>query len=383
MGKKLRYLKRIRTFYNPIDWLVSSDSDSESESDCATNDDHNTTMAATSDEVETLLKKYTPQKKLHVLEPLMFGGTINQNPREWLRKFEAYTTLNKTDDKEKIITFGSLLDRSARCWFENLSDDIKKSWDTLKQSFEETYFNSNTWVNSQRIENRKLLNGESCTNYVNDMIELAQLTGLQEAELCKAILRGLPDSIKFQVVAHCPKSLDETIQRILLSESMNNSRQQEAMCSLEDRVVSTKMDNFVNKLSSSLKEIERCMNTFQQSLDNSARTMNPQTVPRCGFCNKQNHTEADCYLKMNRQQSRNNQRYIGRPLRGGWRNQQIYPRRQNFYNGQQINPEQQTQLQHHGRPQRQYYAKPIGAMNYYGTSPIQSTDSKNGDGPRA
>ena len=82
MGKKLRYLKRIRTFYNPIDWLVSSDSDSESESDCATNDDHNSTMAVTSDEVETLLKNYTPQKKLHVLEHLMFGGTINQNPRE-------------------------------------------------------------------------------------------------------------------------------------------------------------------------------------------------------------------------------------------------------------------------------------------------------------
>ena len=97
---------------------------------------------------------------------------IGENARDWMKKFENYTTLNKTCESDKIIMFESLLANSATCWYSNLKEDQKKTWTDLKKLFEDAYFNSNSWVNSQRIENRKLKPGESCANYINDLIEL-------------------------------------------------------------------------------------------------------------------------------------------------------------------------------------------------------------------
>ena len=238
MSNKLpRYLKRIKTFYNPISDIISEqESEETDESDTS---EEQLEMAASAAEVEVLLKKYSPTKspKLHVLEPCTFGGTVNENARQWIQKFCNYATLNKIEEKEKILVFETLLTNSAQCWYENLADQYKNKWDDLHKLFKETYFNSNSWFNSQRVENRKLRPGESCTTYINNLIELSQLSGLTDVELSKAIIRGLPDKLKFQVISHNPKTLDETVQRILLSESMMPANNEDSMlCSLEDRV---------------------------------------------------------------------------------------------------------------------------------------------------
>ena len=79
-------------------------------------------MAATKYDLETLLKKYSSTKtKLTALEPTFFGAALNVNPKEWLKKFETYTTLNKSDEADKLVMFGTLHNKSAACWFENLS----------------------------------------------------------------------------------------------------------------------------------------------------------------------------------------------------------------------------------------------------------------------
>ena len=90
--------------------------------------------------------------------------------------------------------FVSLLANSAACWYSNLKEDQKKTWTDLKKLFENVCFNSNSWVNSQRIENRKLKSGESCANYINDLIELAQLTGREDSK-DKDISRGDDNTI--------------------------------------------------------------------------------------------------------------------------------------------------------------------------------------------
>ena len=70
-----KYLQRIKTFYNPLDF-EDSDSETEAVSEESTQSEIPEVMAATSAEVENLLKKYSSQKlKLHVLEPCTFGGT--------------------------------------------------------------------------------------------------------------------------------------------------------------------------------------------------------------------------------------------------------------------------------------------------------------------
>ena len=140
-------------------------------------------------------------------------------------------------------------------------------------------------MNDQRIESRKLQSGETYTNFINLMIELAQLTSLGENELCKAILRGLPDAIKHQVISHNPRTIDEVIQRVLLAESMQQNSSTSTLCSPDDRVITTKLENFVNKLTSSIDEIEKTFNSFKQTAETLSKS-NSTAKLNCGVCGK-------------------------------------------------------------------------------------------------
>ncbi|MGL1886777.1 MAG: hypothetical protein OCD76_09695, partial [Reichenbachiella sp.] len=370
--RRRRFLQRIKTFYNPIaDIEDNSDYDLEEEEE-VDEPDNLENMAATSAEIETLMKKYTTQKvKLHALEPFTFGGSINENSRDWIKKFENYTTLNKTPEADKLIMFETLLTKSASCWFTNLKEDKKKTWIVLKKQFEDTYFNSNSWVNSQRIENRKLRPGETCSNYINDLIELSQLTGLSDSELSKAILRGLPSSLRHQVVAHNPQTINETVQRVILSEAMMNESSPDAVCTLDDSAITSKLDSFVNTLTSSLDGIEKSFKNYKDlaenvSKNNSINATHP-TI-RCTICGKTNHTEENCFSKQcsicgkrnhtadtcfykqqNNGQFRFNQRPRGRrQYRNGFQRQGFQQQmRPQYYDAQQMQfqPTQQMQFQ--------------------------------------
>ena len=374
MNKKLpKYLKRIQTFYNPLADLTEEEETDDSDE-----------MAVSAVDVERLLKKYSQTKsKLHALEPSTFGGTVNENARQWIQKFCNYATLNKIEEKEKILVFETLLTNSAQCWYENLEDQHKNKWDDLLKAFKETYFNSNSWFNSQRVENRKLRPGESCTTYINNLIELSQLSGLTDVELSKAIIRGLPDKLKFQVISHNPKTLDETVQRILLSESMMpaNNGEDSMLCSLEDRVITSKLDSFTTKLTSTLDEIEKSFKSLKDSATNYSKP-NKQIFVRCGICNRTNHVEDDCYLKQqnNRQMFRPSQsNNYRRPFRRDFQQRRFQQGRYNYNH-------RQSQFPQNNVPQMEYYTPPMPMQQFNrGRQQYQQEDRypKNGDGAQA
>ena len=52
------------------------------------------------------------------MEPKAFGGTVNESARDWIKKFNNYTKLNKVED-DKLITIETLLTKLAQCWFDN------------------------------------------------------------------------------------------------------------------------------------------------------------------------------------------------------------------------------------------------------------------------
>ena len=114
-----KYLKRIKTSYNNFEGYEAIPQSTDS------GDDTDTTSSG-------------------ALEPSTFGGSINENSREWMRKFVNYTSLNKVEDADKLIMLESLLDKRAQCLFANLDDATRKSWPDLKQRFEETYYNANS-----------------------------------------------------------------------------------------------------------------------------------------------------------------------------------------------------------------------------------------------
>ena len=88
--QKLRYLRRLRTFYNPIDEIFVDELDDiseEEEEEGAKIVPILPVKMASSQEVEALLKQYSKRKpKLNALEPTMFEGSITENPKTWLKR---------------------------------------------------------------------------------------------------------------------------------------------------------------------------------------------------------------------------------------------------------------------------------------------------------
>ena len=91
------------------------------------------TMAATKDEVEALLGEYRKNK-----------------PR-------SYAVLNDLSEKDKILTFSLLLKAGAKLFFNNIPEHECKSWNNIKECFKVTYLDSNKWIISQKIENKRLI----------------------------------------------------------------------------------------------------------------------------------------------------------------------------------------------------------------------------------
>ena len=124
-----------------------------------------------------------------------------------------------SEDKEKILIFAVLLKSGAHCWFKNLTRE-KKETGHCKNSFRESYGDSNKWNCNYRIENRKLKPGENCDKYIEDMTNLSLLAGMSSDELSKSLIRWLPADLKWQVVAFNPKTKSSMIKSIYHPSSM-------------------------------------------------------------------------------------------------------------------------------------------------------------------
>ena len=87
----------------------------------------------------------------------------------------------------------------------------------MKNYFNERYGDYNKWICNYRLKNKKLKPSENCENYIEDMTNLSFLAGMSSDELSKSLIRGVPDDLKWQVVAFNPKTIEDTVKRILLA----------------------------------------------------------------------------------------------------------------------------------------------------------------------
>ena len=122
-------------------------------------------------------------------------------------------------DKKKMLMFEMCLCGAAKCWYLTLSDIIKKDFESLTEQFNHDYLQNNQWLNTTRLENRKLLDTESAEKYISDMSDFALLVGIGEEELLKALIRGLLVTLRWHVVSFNPTTLSETIHHILLGKA--------------------------------------------------------------------------------------------------------------------------------------------------------------------
>ena len=171
---------------------------------------------ATKQEIFDMMQSYKSRK---CFQPKDFTGKTTDNARDFISTFKNYCKLNNIDDADALLSFEMCLSGAAKCWFNGLSKEIKKNFKLIEEQFNKNFLQNNQWLINARLENRKLLPTESAEKYIADMSELAQLVGITDSELSKALIRGLPTNLKWNVISYHPVGLSETIQRILLGEA--------------------------------------------------------------------------------------------------------------------------------------------------------------------
>ena len=252
------------------------------------------TMAATKDDIAELLRN---QKARKAFSPQCFSGKSYENAKEFLASFDNYAKLNKIPEEEKILTFEMCLAGAAKIWFLTLSEEVKKNFTTISEQFKLDYVQNNQWLNTTRLENRKLRSGETAEHYVADMSNLALLTGIKDEELAKALIRGLPDQLRWHVISFNPTSLSDTIQRILLGEATLAFTGKEEIHAISENnavVVMKKMEERMDRLEDMLK-------TCQISRADEFMIRRSRSLPRhyeavCDVCGKSGHKTTNCFM---------------------------------------------------------------------------------------
>ena len=96
-----------------------------------------------------------------------------------------------------------------------------------------------------------LLSTESADKYIVDMCDLALLVGIEDTELSKTLIRGLPTRLKWHVVSFNPTTFSETIHRILLGEATLSFEDNEHINVVNDNGMTTtvqRMDERLDRL---------------------------------------------------------------------------------------------------------------------------------------
>ena len=205
---------------------------------------------ATKQDLEEVLKAHKSRRNFQLQE---FTGQSTENAGEFLSTFKNYCTLNSVKDTDRLLSFELCLRGTAKSWFNGLDDTVKKDFKQVQEQFNKNFLTNNRWLNSARLENRKLLSSESAEHYIADMSTLAQLVGAKDDELSKALIRGLPTKLKWHVVSFNPLTLSDTIQRILIGEATIAAGDREEINMLNE---STSVNSAVAKLDARLDRLE-------------------------------------------------------------------------------------------------------------------------------
>ena len=136
-----------------------------------------------------MMQSYKSRK---CFQPRDFTGKTTDNARDFISTFKNYCKLSYIDDADALLSFEMCLSGAAKCWFNGLSKEVKKNFKLIEEQFNKNFLQNNQWLITARLENRKLLPTESAEKYIADMSELAQLVGITDSELSKALIRGLP-----------------------------------------------------------------------------------------------------------------------------------------------------------------------------------------------
>lgn len=247
-----------------------------------------------------------------------FGGLPNEDPKQWLEKFEAWIGFNGwSKNSEKIASAMQLkLEGNALSWFQSVPQMKKNDPGELFKAFTEHFTTVHpTWMLEQQLYDRVMQPGEGLELYILDIEKRCQRLQKSPRETVTAFIRGLPASLRLFVIQKNPSDLREAIQSARLAQeslaafptfdsgstlTKALADQQKAIADLKISVEAIKTSAPVNRIGGELKcqlcdkvghSAKQCRNFNVREKTDTVR--NRRDI-ECYKCHKRGHIAREC-----------------------------------------------------------------------------------------
>jgi hypothetical protein len=159
----------------------------------------------------------------NVLTPKMFAGDGDDDANEWIEFFDNYVKFRKLefDDVKRLLPL--FLKSSAKEWFRAVmaGEHRPTTTDALVTAFKAKFKPSGAtkWKSRSELWQRQQRGDERVGPYIESMKSVGRRLALDEETIMWAIMNGLREEIRPNVIERNPKDLDELKTQAELSES--------------------------------------------------------------------------------------------------------------------------------------------------------------------
>jgi len=273
--------------------------------------------------IQRLLQQLTDQNnrppRLKPAAPGTFSGRTDENIRQWFQRVETFFDASATPDADKPAFLKTLLKGEAYDVARKVQPigpaDVNGimppvTYDDIKEALLHHFLGAHRqYVLRSDLDERKLAKSESLDDYMRDILEKASLLDLGDDEKQRLLLRGLPGSLRSEIISHQPANLDELINRIRLSETVDKMRKSEKGIAARALMFGDNEEQSAGMLVTLLEAITRMredVKALQNGISSPKREEKSYPVKgnnqsngkrRCYRCGREGHLKYECRAK--------------------------------------------------------------------------------------
>ena len=120
---------------------------------------------------------------------------------------------------------------------------------------------------------------EKVEQYINDVRMLSSRLNLDDAQTMQALIRGLNPTMKQFVIGHAPANLEQTLQKIRLSETVQSLNPASA------QVQAISQQNMTDLAKQLCQTITECFNRLEEKLTSQDTHTRDEENLQCYNCN--------------------------------------------------------------------------------------------------
>ena len=163
-----------------------------------------------------------------------FKGHANEDPEEFIEKYEAYSNIKADTDPAKLLPL--FLSDQAYQWYATLDPNKKKDFAIIKKLFLERYKVNEDIKFSKvgQLFEEKQKPGEKAKDFIARIRKDGQSVKLPDDVQIQAILNGLDPEIKPLVILQKPKTLEEIETAATLVEASQGGHSRGIVAAIDD-----------------------------------------------------------------------------------------------------------------------------------------------------